>query len=510
VKAKSLAALKDFSCDSCEKTFPLQRSLKIHKRVAHRDINKSVEELDLHKCSICQRVLPTEKALKTHINKMHPGDINKDGDFVCKKCRRTFPSKELLTTHQKSVHSPPDRAPIASEPTTPKKVKSPTLQPSKVLKKEANKEVVAVYKCGMCHKKFSSEKGLREHSRIKHGESNLTLSDSSPKTIVPPIFFDSGTKVLAKFKGSFCEATVKAVKKSIKCKVQYEEDISTQIVGYRNIEGELKVNNDIIVVQGDARWLARIIEVIDNCTYTILFNDGDEEVLKRPNVRLKGEKKHKVKGILKPDIPQTSSNSPNSKTVKNGDASKNSKSVPKFVTVATYRKWRKEYNVREFTINITKAKLPTKSFSIPVVDVSPKKKKKKSMESKIKHKRMDDDEDVVETSPPIVEKVKGPGFACTSCPERFDLWFKLRMHILKVHSGTDDLLFPDIKQEPEESWERPDPMISSTMLQENIDETVESSNEILPIDSAPNDTVQMLYNHEDDVPPAEEAPPLGF
>lgn len=106
-----------------------------------------------------------------------------------------------------------------------------------------------------------------------------------------PAFLEVGTPVSAKFKGAFCEATIKSVKKSVKCKVQFKDGSGSAVINDEFIEGELKLNALVQTKQdgGEARD-AVIQKMNDHSLYTVVFDDGDERTLRRTNVCVMGER----------------------------------------------------------------------------------------------------------------------------------------------------------------------------------------------------------------------------
>jgi len=104
-----------------------------------------------------------------------------------------------------------------------------------------------------------------------------------------PPFIRVGADVSAKFKGAFCEARVKAIKKFIKCKVLLKHGASC-IVNDDQIDGPLKVNETVRVKQDNDLFEGTITKLTDNSLYTVIFDDGDEKTLRRTSLCLKGER----------------------------------------------------------------------------------------------------------------------------------------------------------------------------------------------------------------------------
>ncbi|XP_035671737.1 LOW QUALITY PROTEIN: AT-rich interactive domain-containing protein 4B-like [Branchiostoma floridae] len=107
-----------------------------------------------------------------------------------------------------------------------------------------------------------------------------------------PPFLSVGTEVSAKYRGAFCEAKVKIVKKLVKCKVTFKNDSSsTQITDDCIIKGPLRVGAHVEVKAEDGQVREAVInKVMDSSTYTVVFDDGDERTLRRTSLCLKGEK----------------------------------------------------------------------------------------------------------------------------------------------------------------------------------------------------------------------------
>ncbi|VVC46042.1 Hypothetical protein CINCED_3A014876 [Cinara cedri] len=103
-----------------------------------------------------------------------------------------------------------------------------------------------------------------------------------------PPFLAVGTEVSAKYKGTFCEAKIKKITKSVKCKVQYDNG-STTLVSDEIVKGPLKVGATVEVKCTDKKELvgARIKKIQDCSQYTVVFNDGDVTCLKRTALYLK-------------------------------------------------------------------------------------------------------------------------------------------------------------------------------------------------------------------------------
>ncbi|KAK7505528.1 hypothetical protein BaRGS_00003273 [Batillaria attramentaria] len=112
------------------------------------------------------------------------------------------------------------------------------------------------------------------------------------KASYEPAFLPIGTDVSAKYRGAFCEAKVKKVIKSVKCKIILKDSQTSIIVTDENITGPLKVGSNVEVKHPDSGQQAEgvINKVTDCSTYTVVFDDADERTLRRTQLCLKGEK----------------------------------------------------------------------------------------------------------------------------------------------------------------------------------------------------------------------------
>ncbi|KJH50344.1 hypothetical protein DICVIV_03538 [Dictyocaulus viviparus] len=106
-----------------------------------------------------------------------------------------------------------------------------------------------------------------------------------------PAFLSPGTEVSAKFKGAFCEAKIKKICKSVKCKIVLKEaPFGSMVVEEHLVKGTLEVNQTVDVYHGKHSVKGVIQHIKDCSTYHVVFNDGDEKVLRRTQMCLKGAK----------------------------------------------------------------------------------------------------------------------------------------------------------------------------------------------------------------------------
>uniref|UniRef100_A0A0L8GVL4 ARID domain-containing protein n=1 Tax=Octopus bimaculoides TaxID=37653 RepID=A0A0L8GVL4_OCTBM len=107
-----------------------------------------------------------------------------------------------------------------------------------------------------------------------------------------PPFLSVGTDVSAKYRGAFCEAKVKKIVRTVKCKVFLKESQTSVIVTDDCIEGPLKVGAPVLVNMSETNHSAEgVVNKVNDCSmYTVVFDDGDERTLRRTQLCLKGEK----------------------------------------------------------------------------------------------------------------------------------------------------------------------------------------------------------------------------
>ncbi|XP_061468440.1 AT-rich interactive domain-containing protein 4A isoform X2 [Rhineura floridana] len=106
-----------------------------------------------------------------------------------------------------------------------------------------------------------------------------------------PAYLTVGTDVSAKYRGAFCEAKIKAVKRLVKVKVILKQDNSTQLVQDDQVKGPLRVGAVVETKTSDGSFQEAIVsKLTDASWYTVVFDDGDERTLRRTSLCLKGER----------------------------------------------------------------------------------------------------------------------------------------------------------------------------------------------------------------------------
>uniref|UniRef100_A0A8C0B6M4 AT-rich interaction domain 4A n=1 Tax=Buteo japonicus TaxID=224669 RepID=A0A8C0B6M4_9AVES len=106
-----------------------------------------------------------------------------------------------------------------------------------------------------------------------------------------PAYLTVGTDVSAKYRGAFCEAKIKTVKRLVKVKVILKGDNSTQLVQDDQVKGPLRVGAMVETKMPDGSFQEAVIsKLTDASWYTVVFDDGDERTLRRTSLCLKGER----------------------------------------------------------------------------------------------------------------------------------------------------------------------------------------------------------------------------
>ncbi|XP_049626277.1 AT-rich interactive domain-containing protein 4A isoform X2 [Suncus etruscus] len=106
-----------------------------------------------------------------------------------------------------------------------------------------------------------------------------------------PAYLTVGTDVSAKYRGAFCEAKIKTVKRLVKVKVLLKHDNTTQLVQDDQIKGPLRVGAVVETRTSDGSFQEAVIsKLTDASWYTVVFDDGDERTLRRTSLCLKGER----------------------------------------------------------------------------------------------------------------------------------------------------------------------------------------------------------------------------
>ncbi|XP_069494193.1 AT-rich interactive domain-containing protein 4A [Ambystoma mexicanum] len=106
-----------------------------------------------------------------------------------------------------------------------------------------------------------------------------------------PAYLTVGTDVSAKYRGAFCEAKIKTVKRLVKVKVILKDDSSTLLVQDDQVKGPLRVGATVEMKNPEGFVQEAVVsKLTDASWYTVVFDDGDERTLRRTSLCLKGER----------------------------------------------------------------------------------------------------------------------------------------------------------------------------------------------------------------------------
>uniref|UniRef100_A0A1A8BL12 AT rich interactive domain 4A (RBP1-like) n=2 Tax=Nothobranchius kadleci TaxID=1051664 RepID=A0A1A8BL12_NOTKA len=114
-----------------------------------------------------------------------------------------------------------------------------------------------------------------------------------------PACLTVGTDVSAKYRGAFCEAKIKTVKRLVKVKVTLKGESTSQVIQDDQVKGPLRVGSTVEVRTNEGVCSeATISKLTDASMYTVVFDDGDEKTLRRTSLCLKGERHFAVSETL--------------------------------------------------------------------------------------------------------------------------------------------------------------------------------------------------------------------
>uniref|UniRef100_H2Y4Q9 Tudor domain-containing protein n=1 Tax=Ciona savignyi TaxID=51511 RepID=H2Y4Q9_CIOSA len=99
-----------------------------------------------------------------------------------------------------------------------------------------------------------------------------------------------GTEVSAKYRGAFCEAKIKSVKKNVVFRVALKKDNKSYCVAEGAIKGSLKLGSTVEAqFPEQPGWQEGVIQSArDKSIYTVEFDDGDVRTLSRGSLCLQG------------------------------------------------------------------------------------------------------------------------------------------------------------------------------------------------------------------------------
>lgn len=104
-----------------------------------------------------------------------------------------------------------------------------------------------------------------------------------------PPFLSVGTEVSAKYKGAFCEAKIRKVVKSVKCKILFKQGLGMESVADDAVKGTIRVGAVVEARHPERKeYIEGTITKIQDCSqYTVVFDDGDITTLRRTALCLK-------------------------------------------------------------------------------------------------------------------------------------------------------------------------------------------------------------------------------
>ncbi|MCJ8736796.1 hypothetical protein PDJAM_G00016590 [Pangasius djambal] len=133
--------------------------------------------------------------------------------------------------------------------------------------------------------------GERTYRSIYQNQAGLPQIAITMKVADEPAYLTVGTDVSAKYRGAFCEAKIKTVKRMVKVKVVLKGDSTSQVVQDDQVKGPLRVGSTVEVRSAEGVFSEAVIsKLTDASWYTVVFDDGDEKTLRRTSLCLKGER----------------------------------------------------------------------------------------------------------------------------------------------------------------------------------------------------------------------------
>lgn len=124
-----------------------------------------------------------------------------------------------------------------------------------------------------------------------HG-TKLTLASAEE-----PPYLTVGTDVSAKYKGAFCEAKITDVNKHVKCRVIFDGSSGSYLIDDTDLKQGSTLSTGTRVeakhpekTKQQTYVQATISKIIDHSRYTVVFDDGDQCILRRNSICLKSGK----------------------------------------------------------------------------------------------------------------------------------------------------------------------------------------------------------------------------
>ena len=140
--------LKDFKCDSCDRSFTCSTRLRRHNEKIHEKI---------FTCDFCGKCLDSKQNLEVHINEFHD-------EFKCDKCAKCFKNKFKLAVHIKNKHT---KLKYKCDYDSCEKSFS-SMADLKDHREAEHKDDAKKFSCQFCQKSFNVKRYLDDHIRITH------------------------------------------------------------------------------------------------------------------------------------------------------------------------------------------------------------------------------------------------------------------------------------------------------------------------------------------------------
>jgi len=157
-----------YSCDVCEKAFPSQPRLKLHREVSHPLTGGVKHE---HKCDICQATYTMKSSLTKHYLDKHSDAPKIKKTRVCEVCGETV-LEAYYKTHMDTWHTTGH---------IPCEVCGKMWASEQILKRHMRQTHRKVnITCEQCGLEFTNKAGYRRHLRSKHGPEDKKSYYCSP------------------------------------------------------------------------------------------------------------------------------------------------------------------------------------------------------------------------------------------------------------------------------------------------------------------------------------------
>ncbi|CAG9814008.1 unnamed protein product [Phaedon cochleariae] len=142
--------LQTYQCSQCLKLFPTERLLRDHMR----------SHINHYKCTMCDMTCPKPSVLAKHIRFKHV----KDKPYKCTECDKSFVAKHNLNTHMVTHY---DEDPMSCDHCDFTCRTTKGLE-NHYIKKHENVDLILIYECHCCKKKFKRGDYLTKHLTKLH------------------------------------------------------------------------------------------------------------------------------------------------------------------------------------------------------------------------------------------------------------------------------------------------------------------------------------------------------